>query len=73
MVLIWFSEELRVPDSLYGWCLKHSRCPGFLPVCFCEGGGEGGGTDGDVSLSFAHVMTLSVVVRDQPWAGQPSP
>ena len=64
MVLFWLSEELRVPDSLYKWCLKLSRCSSFLPVCFCEGGGEEGGTDGDVSLSFAAVVTITAVVRD---------
>lgn len=72
MVLFWFSEELRVPDSLYKWCLKLSRCPGFPPVCFCEGGEEGG-ADGDVSLSLAHVVTSTAVVRDQTWVGPTIP
>lgn len=73
MVLFRFSEELRVPDSLYEWCLKHSRRPGSLAVCFCEGGGGGGGTDGDVSISLACVMTPTAVVRDQPWGGPTIP
>lgn len=73
MVLFCFSEELRVLDLLYKWCLKLSRCPCFLPVSFYEGGGEGGGADGDVSLSLAHVVTPTAVGSDQTWGGPTIP
>lgn len=53
--------------------IKLSRCPSFLPDCFCEGGGKGGGGDGDMGLSVVHVVTPTAAVTDQTWGGPTNP
>lgn len=75
-VLLWYFSGSQ--KSLGSWftlrmVLKAFKTPRFPCCLFLWGWRRRGGTDGDVSLSLACVMTPTAVVRDHPWGGPTIP